>query len=260
MPVDRARRWALPWLTGRAVARIGRQPSLWAPVLAFPFLFSAVFTAALSSTAGLAGFRGTGSYRAYSVPTALLQAALLAAVAVGTGRAEDIESRFDDRFLLSPLHRAAPTISTILCGAVVTGMAAAVLLGTFAVLGASPSTSAGASAAIVVLYAVLGAGVSGLVVTLAAWTGSVEAVLGTYPPLILLMFFSTAFVPSRLMAPWFAAVATRNPLSWLLTDVRSLYSEAWSPSVYLQALGLAVALSAGATLLAVPVDRRRARA
>jgi ABC-2 type transport system permease protein len=229
-------------------------------VIAFPLLFSAVFTAALSGTGRLAGFRGAGSYRAYSVPTTLLQAALLAAVACGTERAEDIEMRFDDRFLLSPLHRAAPTISAILCGGLLSGAAAAVLLGTFEVLGAAPSTGREASAALVLLYAVLGAGASGLVVSLAAWTGSVEAVLGAYAPLMLLTFFSTAFVPARLMAPWFAAIATRNPISWLLTDVRSVYSQGWSPSVYLAALGLAVALSAGATLLAVPFNRRRPRA
>jgi ABC-type multidrug transport system permease subunit len=82
-------------------------------------------------------------------------------------------------------------------------------------------------------------------------------VLAAYPLFMLLTFFSTALVPSELMAPWFEAIATRNPVSWLLADIRFLYGEGWSTSVYLGSVGLAGALCVGSALLALPIDRRR---
>jgi ABC-2 type transport system permease protein len=254
----RRRGRALPSLTGRAVARVGRQPSVWIPVLAFPLLFSAVLTSALSSAAGVLGSTVDGSYLSFSIPATLLQATVLAAVACGTGRAEDIETRFDHLLRLSPISRAMTPISHILCGAAVSGAAAVVLLGVFELFDGTPPSGQATSLAVVVLYTLLGAGFSGLVVALATWTGSVQSVLATYPSIMLLTFFSTALVPRELMAPWFAAIATRNPISWILADVRDLYSEAWSTPTYLGTLGLAVALCAGAGLLVVRATRRRA--
>jgi ABC-2 type transport system permease protein len=244
-------------LSGRAVRRLSRQPALWGPAVAFPLLFSAILTSALSSAEQLPGFAASSSYLAFTVPPALVQATLLAAVACGLEHSEDIETGFNDRVLLAPAHRLTNSVSHVLCASALSVVLVGVLLLAFWLFGIRAPGGLETYAAVVGIYALLGAGSSGLTVALAGWTGSVQTVLGAYPLVLLLTFFSTALVPAEVMAPWFGTIASRNPLSWFLADVRDLVNGPWSPSAFFAAAALAGVLCIGSAALLVPASRRR---
>jgi ABC-2 type transport system permease protein len=248
---------ALAALPYRAALRFSRQPSLWLPALAFPLLFSAIMTSALSVTEQLPEFSVRSSYLSYSVAPSLLQGTLLIATACGLERATDIESRFNNRLLLAPSYRPAPTLSHLFCGGALSGALASVLLAVFAVLGVRAPGGVKAEMAIVVINVLFGVGFSALLVTLAGLTRSVQSVMGAYPLCMLLTFFSTALVPADIMAPWFARIATRNPISWVLADTRDLLNGTSNGS-FRGALGLSAVLCAGSALLAVLANRPRA--
>ncbi len=100
-------------------------------------------------------------------------------------------------------------------------------------------------------------GIGGLGVTLALRTGSAEAVQASFPVFFISLFISSAFFPRQLMHGWFKAVATINPLSFLVEGLRHLVITGFAFKPLLQSLAVVLALvllSLGAASLAL---RRR---
>jgi ABC-type multidrug transport system permease subunit len=87
-------------------------------------------------------------------------------------------------------------------------------------------------------------------VAFALRTGSTEAVQGSFPMLFAALFLSSAFFPRNLMTGWFKTVASINPLSHLIENLRGqiIYGINWAD--FMAALGIALAAFAIATVLA----------
>jgi ABC-2 type transport system permease protein len=100
----------------------------------------------------------------------------------------------------------------------------------------------------------LGFGSLGAFVALRA--GSAEAVQGIFPLMFAALFLSSQALPRPLIEQdWFRAVATYNPVSYMLEGVRSLLIDGWDG----EALGLAFgfsALLAAVTLTAASIALR----
>lgn len=235
------------WLTRRAVVRTLRQPAAAFPALLFPLILLAVVTAGLGSATVIAGFP-TDSYLQFALAGAFVQAAMVGGINSGADLAVDIESGLLDRLALTPLKRWALLLGQ-LSGAVALALISGVLYLTIGlVFGVHISAGVGGVAVILALAVVSALAFAALSALLALRTGSSEAVHGAFPLTFLLLTFSSFYLPRTLIdVGWFKALATYNPVSYLMEGVRSLYIEGWDT----QALALGFGLGAAIVVLGI---------
>jgi ABC-2 type transport system permease protein len=226
-------------LARRSVLRTMRQPAQIVPALIFPLLLLAVNSSGLKDATNLPGFP-TDSYLTFALAVPFMQGALFSVMNAGTDLARDIETGFLNRLALTPLHGAA-LLSGLLAGAVVLGLVQAA---TYLVVGltAGAELAAGFPGALVIVALSVSITVAfGSVGLFAALrTGSGEAVQSLFPVFFVFLFLSSMALPLDLLqTDWFHAVASANPVSYLLAAFRSLLIEGWDPGAL--ALGFAIA-------------------
>ena len=109
--------------------------------------------------------------------------------------------------------------------------------------------------ALSILFTV-GFGALGLFVALR--TGSGEAVQGMFPVFFVFLFLSSmALPPDLLQTDWFHAIASANPVSYLLGAFRALLIEGWEPGPILLGFGIAAAILAVGMYAAAAALRTR---
>jgi ABC-2 type transport system permease protein len=206
-------------LAWRSVALIPRVPSTFIPSLVFPIFSVIAFAGAFSAVARLPGFPADTMVD-WVVPFSVVQGAAFAGVTTGFGMARDIQSRFFDRLLLSPVRHSA----------LVTGPLAAALLR--AVVPFAVVLVAGALAGVNLPGGPLGLvtlflAAEGSAVVAAGWSiglalrfRSMKAAPLIQMGLFMTMFLSTAQVPLSVMTGWLHAVARVNPMTNVLRLAR----------------------------------------
>jgi ABC-2 type transport system permease protein len=211
-------------LARRSVLRTLRQPAQIVPALIFPMFLLAVNSGGLKDATNLPGFP-TDSYLTFALAVPFMQGALFSVMNAGTDLARDIETGFLNRLALTPL-RGAALLSGLLAGAdLAAGAAGALVIVALAVTIAVAFGSIG-------LFAALRA-------------GSGEAVQSLFPVFFVFLFLSSMALPLELIqSDWFRAIATANPISYLLQAFRALLIEGWEWGEILLGFGIALALLA----------------
>jgi ABC-2 type transport system permease protein len=244
-------------LSARAIKGTLRQPQALIPSLFFPLFFVALNTASMGRSIGLPGFPPVDSFLDFAVPSAIIQGVLFGATAGGIEMATDIQDGFFDRLLASPVSRPSILIGR-LAGAGALGAAQALLyIVILFPFGARVKGGIPAVLAIMLVATVLAMAVGGFASTIALRTGSAEVVQATFPVFFIALFISSAFFPRQLMNGWFKAVATYNPLSWLIESVRSLVIKEFALVEVAKALAVAGVLLVLAIVAAGFALRRR---
>ena len=234
----------------RSITRTARQPASAIPPLLFPVLLMAVNAAGLDASTDLPGFP-TDSFLAFALAVPFIQGALFSTMNAGTDLARDIQTGFLNRLSLTSM-RGSSLIAGQLGGIVVLGLIQALFY--IAVGLAAGVDFASGLLGILVLLAFaalvsLGFGAVGLY--LALRTGSGEAIQGLFPLLFVFLFLSSMNAPRNLIEiGWFQAVATANPVSYLLEAVRSLIITGWDGQALALGFGIAVAIAIGGVVLA----------
>lgn len=237
-------------LARRSIVRTLRQPAVVITGLAFPMFLYALNVGGISKGAErLQGFP-TDSYETFALGFTFAYCGIYSVTVAGTQLGEDLRTGFARRLSLSSTRGAAILIGQ-LAGVAVYAVFQALVF--FAVgLAAGAHVEAGFGGALVILaFAVLYAVSMGAIgVMMAQATGSGEAVQGLFPLLMISVFLSSANLPRELIdADWFRAVATYNPISYLIEAPRSLLVSGWDAEALV--LGAAVG---GAILLAALVN------
>jgi ABC-2 type transport system permease protein len=226
-------------LARRSVLRTLRQPGQIVPALIFPLFLLAVNSGGLKSATDLPGFP-TDSYLTFALAVPFMQGALFSVMNAGTDLARDIETGFLNRLALTPL-RGAALLSGLLAGAVVLGLIQAVTYLSVGLIASADLASGAAGALVIVVLSVsitVAFGTLGLFAALR--TGSGEAVQGLFPLFFVVLFLSSMALPLELLqTDWFHAIASANPVSYLLQAFRSLLIEGWNLGDL--ALGFAIA-------------------
>lgn len=236
-------RSALPTQVGqlarRSVLRTLRQPAQIVPALVFPLFLLAVNSGGLKDATNLPGFP-TDSYLTFALAVPFMQGALFSVMNAGTDLARDIETGFLNRLALTPL-RGAALLSGLLAGAVVLGLIqAATYLIVGLVAGAELAAGFGGALVIIALSVTITVAFGTIGLFAALRTGSGEAVQGLFPVAFVFLFLSSMALPLDLLqTDWFHAVASVNPISYLLQAFRSLLIEGWNLDDL--ALGFAIA-------------------
>ena len=232
-------------LARRSVVRTLRQPAMVIPSLMFPMLLLAVNTGGLESATHLRGFP-TDSYLTFALAVSFIQGGLFGAMSAGTNIANDVETGFLSRLSLTPLRRSALLIGQ-LAGVVVLGLIqAAVFLTVGFAAGAHFETGLPGAVAIVALVILMSLAFGGLGAFAALRAGNGEAVQGLFPLMFAALFLSSTALPRALIEiEWFRAVATANPVSYMLEGIRALMIVGWDG----EALALAFGLTAGIAVI-----------
>ena len=231
-------------LARRSVLRTLRQPAQIVPALIFPLFLLAVNSGGLKDATNLPGFP-TDSYLTFALAVPFMQGALFSVMNSGTDLARDIETGFLNRLALTPL-RGAALLSGLLAGTLVLGVVQGIVYLSVGLI-AGAELAAGAAGALVIIA--LGAtitiafGTIGLFVALRTGTG--EAVQGLFPVFFVFLFLSSMALPLELIqTDWYRAIATANPVSYLLQAFRSLLIEGWNLGDLALGFGIAVAVFA----------------
>jgi ABC-2 type transport system permease protein len=231
-------------LARRSVLRTLRQPAQIMPALAFPLFLLAVNSGGLKDATNLPGFP-TDSYLTFALAVPFVQGALFSVMNAGTDLARDIETGFLNRLALTPL-RGAALLSGLLAGAVVLGLVqAATYLVVGLIAGAEIAAGVPGALVIVALSVTITVAFGTLGLFAALRTGSGEAVQGLFPVFFVFLFLSSMALPLDLLqTDWFHAVASANPVSYLLQAFRSLLIEGWDAGDLALGFGIAAAILA----------------
>ena len=234
-------------LARRSLVRTARQPAHVFPPLLFPLALLAVNSAGLDPSTDLPGFP-SDSFLPFALAVPFVQGALFATMNAGTDLARDIQTGFLNRLSLTPMSGAA-LIAGHLAGVVTMGfLQACFYLAVGLAAGAGLASGVGGAVVLLVLATVIAAAFGALGAFMALRTGTGEAVQGLFPLLFVALFISSMNAPRHLIAvDWFKAVATANPVSYLIEGVRSLIIEGWNG----EAIGLAFAVAAAIAALSL---------
>jgi ABC-2 type transport system permease protein len=210
-------------VAGRAIRRLPREPEAIVPALIVPVFFYVVNVGALGSFAEGAG--AVGDFKAFQLPVAIIFA--VTGVSQAGALVTDIQDGYFDRLLMTPIKRLALLLGLMVADLVlVIGLSLPVLALGFAT-GVRFETGV-----LGVLLFLLVAGLWGLVFTgfpyaIALKTGSPGAVASSFLIFFPFAFLTTSFLPKDALSGWLSAVATVNPVTYLLEGLRSLITEGW---------------------------------
>jgi len=231
-------------LARRSVLRTMRQPAQIVPSLIFPLFLLAVNSGGLKSATNLPGFP-TDSYLTFALAVPFMQGALFSVMNTGTDLARDIETGFLNRLALTPL-RGAALLSGLLAGAVVLGVVqAGVYLSVGLIAGAELAAGFGGALVIVALSVSITVAFGTIGLFVALRSGSGEAVQGLFPVFFVFLFLSAMSLPLDLLeTDWFHAIASANPVTYLLEAFRSLLIEGWNIGDLALGFGIAAVILA----------------
>ncbi|MBS1880173.1 MAG: ABC transporter permease [Actinobacteria bacterium] len=231
-------------LAHRSVIRTLRQPAQFVPALIFPLFLLAVNSGGLKDATNLPGFP-TDSYVTFALAVTFMQGALFSVMNSGTDLARDIETGFLNRLALTPL-RGAALLTGLLAGSIVLGVVQGFVYLVVGLAGGAELAAGLGGAVVIVALSVAVTTAFGTIGMFAALrTGSGEAVQGLFPVFFVFLFLSSSSLPLELLkTEWFHAVASVNPVSYLLQAFRSVLIEGWNLGELALGFGIAFALFA----------------
>jgi ABC-2 type transport system permease protein len=215
-------------------------PQIFLPTMLFPLFFFTAFAGGLSQLREVPGFDFPPGYTAFQFVFVLLQSAAFSGVFTGFGVARDFEGGFGKRLLLAAPHRTGIILGYGLA-ALVRWLVVAVMLTVVALV--AGMDIGGGPVDLVGLY------VLALLLNFCGffWAGglalrfrTIQAAPLMQMPVFLVLFFAPVYVPLELLEGWIDAVATANPLTYLLETGRGFI--AGDPPHVLLAFALALGM------------------
>lgn len=222
----------------RALRSLLREPEAIIPALTIPIFFYAVNIGALQDVAESAGGL---DYKAFQLPVAIVFAV------TGVSRANlvvtDIQSGYLDKMLITPVRRAALLLGMMVADVVlVLSLSALVAVFGF-IVGVRFETGILGLLVFLLLSASWGLAFTGFPYTVALRTGNPAAVNSAFLIFFPFAFLTSSFLPLESLTSWMRAIATYNPVTYLLAGLRALVSEGWVVDDLLKAFGAVLGIS-----------------
>lgn len=208
------------WLTHRQIKALLRQPGVLVITLVQPMVWLFLFGNLFRRVTELPGF-GTGSYLDYLVPGVVVMNAVSSNMWAGMGTIEEIERGTLDRFLITPVRRAAVMNANVAVQAVSTAIQSMIIVLLGWAAGAHYPGGPAGPVALVIASVLLGTVFGALSNVFGMTLRQRESIIGLSIFLLLpLTFLSTAFMAKALMPGWMQGVAAANPVNWALDATR----------------------------------------
>jgi ABC-2 type transport system permease protein len=239
----------LATVAGRALRAIPREPMAVIPAVLVPAFF---YVTNLGALGKVAHYAVSFNYKAFLLPMAT------AFAVTGMSRAPslvtDIQSGYFDRLCMTPVRRVALLLGLMVADlAVVLALCVPVLAVGFLV-GVHFVTGIPGVLAFVALSALWGVAFTGIPYAVALKTGSPAAVNASFVIFFPAFFLSDAVMPKQALSGWFSAIATYNPVTYVINALRAIIVSGWDATTLLAGVlalaGMAV-VSISAALLAL---------
>jgi ABC-type multidrug transport system permease subunit len=224
-------------------------PALILPGLLFPLFFFTAFAGGLSAVGDVRGFDYAGDYTSFQFVFVLFQSAAFAGVFNAFSIARDFETGFARRLFLAAPNRIAVVAGYglaslgrwLFTASVLTAVAFAVQMD----VGGSGIDLFG----LYLLAALINMASTLFAAGVALRTRTIQAGPAMQIPVFIVLFFAPVYVPLALLADWIHAIATVNPITYVLEAGRGLIS---GDLAYIGlAFGLTFALIAGFAIWAL---------
>ncbi|MDH3754390.1 MAG: ABC transporter permease [Acidimicrobiia bacterium] len=241
-------------IAGRALRLLPRDGSAYLPAMVAGVFILIINIAALGDLPEFVDI--DIDYESYQLPVGILFAV------TGLSRAYalvlDIEGGYLDRLLLSPISRVAILLGLMVADVVLVAALSLLVVLVGFVLGVEFTTGVLGVLVFVGLCALWGLAFAGFPYAIALRTGNPGAVAGSWVLAFPFLLLTTAFVPREAMADWLAAVAAWNPMTYVLSGLRSLFV-GWDAAELGKALGGVAVLAAVSMPLAFGALASRVR-
>jgi len=213
------------YLTGRKLHALVRQPWVLAFSVVQPVIWLFLFGQLFRKIIDIPGFAFGGTYLDYLVPGLIAMNAMSNNMWAGMTMIEEIDRGTLNRFLAAPASRVAIMNATVAEQAVSTTVQSLIIIGLGLAGGARYHGGVAGVAVLVAASILVGVVFGALSNAVGMLLRSREAIIGIYTFFMLpLMFLSSAFIPTQLMPGWMQAIASRNPLNWVVQIGRSAVS------------------------------------
>ncbi|GAX52819.1 ABC transporter permease [Streptomyces olivochromogenes] len=243
------------YMTQRQLMVFARQPAYAIITLIQPVIWLFLFGNLFKKVVELGGF-GTTSYLDYLVPGVVVMSALSSNMWAGMGTLDEIQRGTLDRFLTTPVSRAALMNGNVVNNGLITALQSVIIVLLGLLGGADYPGGIGGVAILIVASVLLGTIFGALSNALGMLVRERESIIGINTFLLLpLTFLSSAFMAPSQMPGWMRHIADFNPLNWAMVAGRSAMSEHPDWGVVLGRSGALLALAVAAVWLSIRTFR-----
>ncbi len=227
----------------RSVTQTLRQPALVLPPILFPLSLLAVNVGGLDAATLIPGFPAD-SYLAFAIAVPFLQCGLFAMLNSGASLARDVETGFIKRLAMTPMSRAALLMGNLAGVLLVAFVSALIYLAVGFLAGLTVAAGFPGVLVLLALGLLIALAFAAVGAFIGLQAGSGEAVQGFFPLAFVALFLSSMSLPRELIEQdWFRAIATYNPVSYLIEGLRSLVITGWDSRALTLGFGIAAAIA-----------------
>lgn len=234
-------------LTNRWVKRLSREKFSMLFTLVQPMLFWLIFFGSLFQRAADVQVVQAPNYISFLAAGVVVMTVLNNGLAGGVDLLFDKENGFLERLMATPIRRSSVILSRFLFVMAITAMQILVILGVAFFFDVHPETGILGIAMILFIGMLFGVGLTAISMAMAFSVkshGDFFSVLGFLS--LPMIFLSSALVPLSAMPGWMQALASLNPMTWVIDAVRPLILTGWEAAIpqVMIALGVLVVFDA----------------
>jgi ABC-2 type transport system permease protein len=208
----------------RAMLKIKHVPEQLFDVTAFPIIMVLMFTYLFGGALG----GSPREYLQFFLPGIMVTSVVMITMYTGVGLNTDIEKGVFDRFRTLPVWRPAALVGMIFGDVLRYILAATVIMCVGLILGFRPEGGVTGVVAAIALLVVFSFAFSWVWTMFGLFLRSEKSVMGVSMLVLMpLTFLSNVFVDPRTMPGWLQAFVEINPISHLVTGVRSMMAGNW---------------------------------
>ncbi len=223
-------------LTKRSLKASIRNPFVYIPNFVVSLFFLFIYSAGLGGITKLPQFGGI-DYLAFTLPVAIVSAAIGAAAAAGNSLVQDLECGYFSRLTLTPTSRLSIILGPIITGTIQVFLQTLLIILVAMLMGLSIDGGLRGISIILLLSMEWGLAFAGFATAIALSTKSSQAVQTGTMIFFPLLFLSTTFVPMELIeAKWLRIAAKINPTTYIMEGMRASIIDGWMPSAILYGL------------------------
>jgi ABC-2 type transport system permease protein len=234
------------YMVGRQARNLAREPIWIALMLIQPMFWLLLYSQLFQRITDLPGF-GTSSYVDFLAPAVVVMTAFFGGTWSGMAMITDLDRGVIERFLATPVHRAALVLSQVVRAGMTALIQAVIILLVSLPLGATNGGPLGwlVIAAAGMLIAMGFAGISHGIALLTRKEATMIAVANFIG--LPLMFFSAMLIARGLMPEWMQVASLFNPVEWAVAAAREPVLSATDWGLVAAALAGLVAFAAATT-------------
>lgn len=211
------------FMAKRDLRNLFRQPWFVAITLVQPVIWLLLFGQLFRRIVDIPGF-GTTNYIAFLMPGVVVMNALFSGGWSGMSVVNDLDRGVMDRFLVSPVSRAAIIIGRMIQMGFVTVIQATIIIVLGFILGARYGNAWLGIIVLLVVAILLSVMFAALSNGLGLLARQEETVIGATQFILLpLTFLSPVFIAAVLIPTWMNDISTYNPLSWAVASSRAAF-------------------------------------